>query len=85
LLCSISQGFKKSVAALHLASLQMGFFTVPREAEGSAIPAILMGGFVGFGGILFGYDTGTIGGILAMGMSSQGRTAKTWLDELIFY
>lgn len=45
----------------------MGFFTVPREAEGSALPAILMGGFVAFGGILFGYDTGTIGGILAMG------------------
>jgi SP family sugar:H+ symporter-like MFS transporter len=43
-----------------------GFFKVPHEAEGSALPAILMGAFVAFGGILFGYDTGTIGGILAM-------------------
>jgi MFS transporter, SP family, sugar:H+ symporter len=46
----------------------MGFFTVPHATEGSNTPAIIMGGFVAFGGILFGYDTGTIGGILAMGM-----------------
>ena len=52
----------------------MGFFTVPREAQGSSVPAIVMGGFVAFGGILFGYDTGTIGGILAMGMSNQTWT-----------
>ncbi|KAG4439880.1 hypothetical protein IFR05_004656 [Cadophora sp. M221] len=44
----------------------MGFFTMHREAEGSALPAIFMGAFIAFGGILFGYDTGTIGGILAM-------------------
>lgn len=44
-----------------------GFFKVPHQDEGSSIPAILMGAFVAFGGILFGYDTGTIGGILAMG------------------
>lgn len=43
------------------------FFKVPHQAEGSSLPAILMGAFVAFGGILFGYDTGTIGGILAMG------------------
>lgn len=30
------------------------------------MPAIVIGTFVAFGGILFGYDTGTIGGILAM-------------------
>ncbi|KFZ23598.1 hypothetical protein V502_01925 [Pseudogymnoascus sp. VKM F-4520 (FW-2644)] len=42
------------------------FFKVPHQAEGSSLPAILMGAFVAFGGILFGYDTGTIGGILAM-------------------
>jgi hypothetical protein len=42
------------------------FFKVPHQAEGSSVPAIVMGAFVAFGGILFGYDTGTIGGILAM-------------------
>jgi SP family sugar:H+ symporter-like MFS transporter len=47
----------------------MWLFNAPKEkTEGSSLPAILMGGFVAFGGILFGYDTGTIGGILAMGM-----------------
>jgi len=51
----------------------MGFFTVPREAEGSSTPAIIMGAFVAFGGILFGYDTGTIGGILAMGEYATAR------------
>lgn len=29
---------------------------------GKAWPAIAVGMFVAFGGILFGYDTGTIGG-----------------------
>ncbi|CAL8575107.1 Plasma membrane low glucose sensor [Xanthoria parietina] len=38
----------------------------PTDVPGSAAPAILIGLFVSFGGILFGYDTGTIGGILAM-------------------
>jgi MFS transporter, SP family, sugar:H+ symporter len=37
----------------------------PTEA-GSSLPAILIGAFVAFGGVLFGYDTGTISGILAM-------------------
>jgi MFS transporter, SP family, sugar:H+ symporter len=46
----------------------MGFMIRnPQQTQGSSLPAILMGGFVAFGGILFGYDTGTIGGILAMG------------------
>jgi sugar porter (SP) family MFS transporter len=42
------------------------------EGSGSAWPAIVVGVFVAFGGILFGYDTGTIGGILAM---------KYWVKE----
>lgn len=45
----------------------MGFaLKRPEEAAGSAAPAIIIGLFVAFGGILFGYDTGTISGILAM-------------------
>ncbi|KAI9818286.1 MAG: High-affinity glucose transporter rgt2 [Phylliscum demangeonii] len=38
----------------------------PENVAGSATPAILIGLFVAFGGVLFGYDTGTIGGILEM-------------------
>ena len=36
----------------------------PEHVAGSAAPAIIIGLFVAFGGILFGYDTGTIGGTL---------------------
>ncbi|KAF2798373.1 high affinity glucose transporter RGT2 [Melanomma pulvis-pyrius CBS 109.77] len=38
----------------------------PDHVAGKAWPAILIGLFVAFGGVLFGYDTGTISGILAM-------------------
>ncbi|KAI6780905.1 uncharacterized protein J7T54_007385 [Emericellopsis cladophorae] len=38
----------------------------PDSEEGKAWPAIAIGMFVAFGGVLFGYDTGTISGILAM-------------------
>jgi MFS family permease len=38
----------------------------PDEEAGSAWPAIAIGAFVAFGGVLFGYDTGTISGIIAM-------------------
>lgn len=41
-------------------------FNKPPGEEGAAWPAILVGMFVAFGGILFGYDTGTISGITAM-------------------
>ncbi|KAL2870378.1 sugar porter family MFS transporter [Aspergillus lucknowensis] len=45
----------------------MGFMLKkPDDAAGSASPAILIGLFVAFGGVLYGYDTGTISGILAM-------------------
>jgi len=45
----------------------MGFlFNKPADVPGSAAPSIIVGMFVAFGGVLFGYDTGTIGGILAM-------------------
>ncbi|CZR69217.1 probable monosaccharide transporter [Phialocephala subalpina] len=38
----------------------------PDDTPGKSWPAIAIGLFVAFGGVLFGYDTGTIGGILAM-------------------
>ncbi|OAP60978.1 hypothetical protein AYL99_05982 [Fonsecaea erecta] len=38
----------------------------PVDSAGSSGAAILVGIFVAFGGVLFGYDTGTISGILAM-------------------
>ncbi|KAG0645301.1 Major facilitator-type transporter ecdD [Hyphodiscus hymeniophilus] len=38
----------------------------PAGSPGKSWPAIVIGFFVAFGGVLFGYDTGTIGGILAM-------------------
>lgn len=38
----------------------------PENVEGKSWPAIAIGAFVAFGGVLFGYDTGTISGILAM-------------------
>ncbi|KAF3199164.1 High-affinity glucose transporter rgt2 [Orbilia oligospora] len=41
-------------------------FQVQKEGSGSAGVAIAIGLFIAFGGILFGYDTGTIGGILGM-------------------
>ncbi|RMZ77599.1 hypothetical protein DV737_g4250, partial [Chaetothyriales sp. CBS 132003] len=45
----------------------MGFaLNKPQDVAGSAVPAIVVGVFVSFGGVLFGYDTGTISGILAM-------------------
>ncbi|KAL3475704.1 general substrate transporter [Aspergillus californicus] len=45
----------------------MGFMLrKPDDAVGSSAPAIMIGLFVAFGGVLYGYDTGTISGILAM-------------------
>ncbi|KAF1953137.1 high affinity glucose transporter RGT2 [Byssothecium circinans] len=38
----------------------------PEGVPGASWPAIVIGLFVAFGGVLFGYDTGTISGILAM-------------------
>ncbi|KAJ3578279.1 hypothetical protein NPX13_g2283 [Xylaria arbuscula] len=44
----------------------MGILPRREEQAGKAWPAIVIGCFVAFGGVLFGYDTGTISGILTM-------------------
>jgi len=44
----------------------------PAGVPGRSWPAIVIGLFVAFGGVLFGYDTGTISGIIAM---------RYWKDE----
>ncbi|EAT83601.1 hypothetical protein HBI56_229400 [Parastagonospora nodorum] len=41
-------------------------FKPPPGTPGKAWPAVLVGLFMAFGGVLFGYDTGTISGIIAM-------------------
>ncbi|KAH7386719.1 glucose transporter-like protein [Phaeosphaeria sp. MPI-PUGE-AT-0046c] len=41
-------------------------FKAPPGTAGATWPAICVGLFVAFGGVLFGYDTGTISGIIAM-------------------
>ncbi|KAK4040638.1 general substrate transporter [Parachaetomium inaequale] len=57
----------------------------PAGEAGSAWPAIAISAFVAFGGVLFGYDTGTISGILAMDhwrdlFSTGYRDSKGHLD-----
>ncbi|UDD56932.1 hypothetical protein AFCA_004452 [Aspergillus flavus] len=47
-------------------------FTRPSNEKGAAWPAILVGLFAAFGGILYGYDTGTISGI---------QTMPYWIEE----
>ena len=44
----------------------MGIFGKPSDDAGAAWPAITVGLFAAFGGILYGYDTGTIAGIQTM-------------------
>ncbi|KAJ5945319.1 hypothetical protein N7516_005487 [Penicillium verrucosum] len=47
-------------------------FNRPSNEKGVAWPAILVGLFASFGGILYGYDTGTISGI---------QTMPFWIEE----
>jgi len=49
-----------------MGALRKASLVRPRDEAGKSWPAIAMGFFVAFGGVLFGYDTGTIAGILAM-------------------
>ncbi|KAK9775410.1 hypothetical protein AB5N19_08567 [Seiridium cardinale] len=52
----------------------------PDNVAGSSAPAIMVGLFVATGGLLFGYDTGAINGILAMdAFTKQFNTG--YLDE----
>lgn len=56
-------------------------FKKPEGVAGKSWPAIMIGLFVAFGGVLFGYDTGTISGILAMPLVFfHSRCLKTSSD-----
>jgi len=61
----------------------------PEDVPGKAWPAICIGLFVAFGGVLFGYDTGTISGIIAMPYwlqefaTTPDKTLKASEDSLI--
>lgn len=46
--------------------MSLKFLGKPQEEPGAAWPAIMVGLFAAFGGILYGYDTGTISGIQSM-------------------
>ncbi|KAI8624221.1 general substrate transporter [Xylariaceae sp. FL1651] len=52
----------------------------PDNVAGSSAPAIMVGLFVATGGLLFGYDTGTINGILAMD-SFKEQFSTGYLDD----
>ncbi|OTB05123.1 hypothetical protein M426DRAFT_57546 [Hypoxylon sp. CI-4A] len=52
----------------------------PDNVAGSSAPAIMVGLFVATGGILFGYDTGTINGILAM-TSFKNQFTTGYIDD----
>ncbi|KAH1549947.1 hypothetical protein KXX57_000425 [Aspergillus fumigatus] len=56
-----------SFSSAHINTCTMGLMLKkPEGVPGKSWPAIVIGLFVAFGGVLFGYDTGTISGILAM-------------------
>lgn len=42
------------------------YVNIGEKKAGSASMGIFVGGFAAFGGVLYGYDTGTISGIMAM-------------------
>ncbi|KAG5360918.1 High-affinity glucose transporter RGT2 [Yarrowia sp. B02] len=56
------------------AELKPPLFTPPQPDEGSPVMAILVAVFVAFGGLLYGYDTGTISGIMTMGYVKEHFT-----------
>ncbi|KJZ70832.1 hypothetical protein HIM_09791 [Hirsutella minnesotensis 3608] len=49
-----------------MGALRKASLSKPEGEAGKSWPGIVIGFFVAFGGVLFGYDTGTISGILAM-------------------
>jgi len=63
-----------------MAGLRRISLAKPEGVAGKAWPAIVIGFFVAFGGVLFGYDTGTISGILAMVCSPQPVVGRGMRD-----
>ncbi|CAR25434.1 sugar porter family MFS transporter [Lachancea thermotolerans CBS 6340] len=51
-------------------------FHAEEDIQGSKFRAVFIGLFVAFGGILFGYDTGTISGVLAMDYVKEHFTSR---------
>ncbi|SCV02130.1 LAMI_0G16160g1_1 [Lachancea mirantina] len=51
------------------------FYKAEDDIQGSKVRAICVGLFVAFGGVLFGYDTGTISGVLAMNYVKETFTS----------
>ena len=59
----------------------MGLFKRPPDDTGSVWYSVVIGVFVAFGGFLFGYDTGTISGIIVMNFwQSRFSTGFTDVD-----
>lgn len=64
---SLTKSFTLSYLPACFCVIKMGLgLKRPEGVEGAAWPSIMVGMFAAFGGVLYGYDTGTISGIQDM-------------------